>query len=201
MKYLAIDVVLLPPKKVSAQAVKISRQFANLSKQPFPLNNKDNFPHISLFFGVVRVDALPVIQVELKRIVKLLARIPVIINKLNNFPIAGEAMYFLDAKKTAVLKKLQKMVITKLKPFTKKQVSKKMFCVLKGEQLNLITCTWVRDYLKTSTGKKFSPHITLRTPFAKKPKLPIAFNASALALCQLGDKCTCRKILFKANLK
>ncbi len=50
-------------------------------------------------------------------------------------------------------------------------------------------------------GDKESPHITLGYGQAKPPfSFPVAFAAARLALCHLGNHCTCRKVLASCRL-
>jgi hypothetical protein len=61
--------------------------------------------------------------------------------------------------------------------------------------VNELTLFWINGYFKNSSFENFKPHIT--TGFGKIDSvvLPIYFNASKLAICHLGNFCTCRKIL------
>ncbi|MDO8626679.1 MAG: hypothetical protein Q7K39_04505 [Candidatus Magasanikbacteria bacterium] len=201
MKNYAIDIIVLPPKNIMRRCVKISRKFSHLDRYPFPLNLKDNLPHISLFFGVVSEKNLLKVAWVVKNIAAEYASLPLKLTRFNSDVMAGEPMHFLDLEITKKLRYLQNKIIAAATPLTSRQAEKKMFYIKPGEHFNPITKLWVKKYLKTSIGKKFSPHITLRTSKIKTIKLPINFNASALAIGHFGDKCTVRKILYKAILK
>jgi hypothetical protein len=64
---------------------------------------------------------------------------------------------------------------------------------------------WVNRYRTAAAFDRFSPHITIGIgrfgEERERPRLPLSGVASRLALCHLGDYCTCRKILFETELK
>jgi hypothetical protein len=71
------------------------------------------------------------------------------------------------------------------------------------------TLAWIKNYPEKSSFEKFFPHITIgygeindySFGFPQGGVPPIEFAVSKLALCHLGNHCTCRKILASAELK
>lgn len=62
------------------------------------------------------------------------------------------------------------------------------------------TLLWINNY-KKSSFENFYPHITLAaTSKIENKKLNINFVASKIAICHLGNYCTCRKIIISNNL-
>ena len=70
---------------------------------------------------------------------------------------------------------------------------------------NSIQSVWIRNYSKESSLDKFSPHITIGIGEVESETrglaYPIKFNTSKLALCHLGNYCTCRKVISLHDLK
>jgi hypothetical protein len=61
------------------------------------------------------------------------------------------------------------------------------------------TLEWIRTYPQKSSYENFRPHITLG--YGQVPpglSFPIPFTAARLALCHLGNHCTCREMLAAA---
>ncbi len=71
------------------------------------------------------------------------------------------------------------------------------------------TLLWIKHYPEKSSFENFFPHITIgygeiddySFGSRKAGSLPMRFTASKLALCHLGNHCTCRKILASAELR
>jgi len=62
------------------------------------------------------------------------------------------------------------------------------------------TLLWIRSYREKSSFERFSPHITIGYGQAEALAGPIEFRASQLALCHLGNHCTCRKVLVSVGV-
>jgi hypothetical protein len=62
------------------------------------------------------------------------------------------------------------------------------------------TLQWIRDYPENSSFENFFPHITIGYGQMENISSPIEFTASALALCHLGNHCTCRDVLISIDL-
>jgi len=80
---------------------------------------------------------------------------------------------------------------------------------LGDRQLVRGTLLWIKNYSEKSSFEKFFPHITIGygeisdLPFGscEAGTFPMKFTASKIALCHLGNHCTCRKILTSVELK
>ena len=60
----------------------------------------------------------------------------------------------------------------------------------------------LNNYEKMFSYSNYKSHITLGCYDTKfDGKLPIKFKSDTIALAQIGDGCTCRKIIYKTNLK
>jgi hypothetical protein len=74
------------------------------------------------------------------------------------------------------------------------------------QEINIKDTPWmfpyIQNFTQNSSYKNFNPHITIGDGiFERKLKLQIKFTASRLALCHLGNYCTCREILYETSLK
>lgn len=71
-----------------------------------------------------------------------------------------------------------------------------MIYALPNQQVEEVTMYWIKNYPKESSFEKFSPHITIGFGEVEGEtcgiKFPLRFSVSKLALCHLGNYCTCR---------
>lgn len=198
MKKIAIDVVLLPPKKISDWCAKFSQQHSFLDKRPFPLNTKDNLPHISLYMGVTNLEDLPVLIQQLQKIAKEVSKIKIKVIQLEKYKIAGCGLKIYRSSK---LQKLHEKVVKEFSVLTGHASINKMYYRKAGEFVDVRTSNHLNHFLEKYSFKNFYPHITLRTGYAEVKKLPVEFMAGILAVCHMGSLSTSRKILYKTTLK
>ncbi|MBT3538706.1 hypothetical protein HOF40_01690 [Candidatus Parcubacteria bacterium] len=91
--------------------------------------------------------------------------------------------------------------MTELSEYHPENTTEKMYFKNKDEEINKKTFFWVDNYITGSSLEKYWPHITLKG--CDKPKyndLPKKFIANRIAICHLGDHCTCRKVLWETKL-
>lgn len=189
MSKIAIDVVLLPPSKIMDMAIKINKRLVNDS---IKLNKKTCLPHISLCMGVVKEENLPKVKKIINEIGARSSKLSLTINKTNDEQIT------FDIKRTKDLQKLHETIMTRLDPYLYHNATTYMY--FSPPRVVKKTLYWTKNYKRKSSFKKFSPHITLGISKMKGKKLNIKFTASKLAICHLGNYCTCRKILHSVNL-
>ena len=117
----------------------------------------------------------------------------------------GEAHAFAVAapdhhpENTVELQKLHEAILNEMSSiFTYEGVQKEMF--YSPPPVNEIPLFWVKGFAETSVRENYKPHITLGVGEPKQAVSPVQFTASKLALCHLGNHCTCRDLLWSASL-
>ncbi len=190
MSKIAIDIVLLPPEDIMDKSIEINNK---LNEDPIKLNKENCLPHISLFMGAVEEEE------ELSKIKKIVDEIATQFSKLSltisriNYEDCG-----FDIKITKDLQKLHETIMTKLNNYLTHDATTDMcFSPLPVVEKALF---WINNYKENSGFKNFHPHITLGISKIDGKELNIKFIASKLAICHLGNYCTCRKILHSVNL-
>jgi hypothetical protein len=83
-------------------------------------------------------------------------------------------------------------------PYFRRDVTEEM--IYGEEEVAQTTLDWIENYAEKAAFGNFMPHITIGYGDAEEEMLPITFRASRLALCHLGNHCTCRKVLAAVNL-
>ncbi len=63
------------------------------------------------------------------------------------------------------------------------------------------TLLWIKNYREKVSFENFFPHITIGYGQIENLVPPITFASSELALCHLGNHCTCREILVSIKFK
>ena len=198
---IAIDVVLLPPREIWDWAVFLSQEINKNIKQKVILD-KTHFPHITLLQIYVN-------RKDLRTFFDLVEAIlqdyqPLTLNAQEiavTMTSSGEQWISIKIEKTKELEKLHREIVNNLKKYGQKK-NNDAFLTNKNETVNPFTLQlhWVENFVKQKYEKYF-PHITLaisdQAPSRIKPR---EFIANRLAVCRLGNYCTCRKILREWKL-
>lgn len=193
----AIDVVILPSEPIRSLAIALSKKLG----AGFALNETDVLPHITLAIGFV--ENVEVAKKKIAEIMQNFAPLEVIVERIEG--------RYLIVKKGAELEKLHRQ-ITVQTDFIKgdsiavlqNDVGKAYF-VKPGEEISQQTLDYTNNFKRENSFGNWIPHITLgwndEADTSKlKARLPQKFTAGEIAICQLGDKNTCRKVLARIPL-
>jgi len=197
---IAVDVVLLPSEEMADKAVEANRELLKQCADKIVLDKERCLPHISLAMGCIDEGDIADIEKILQTIAKQcsLGQLSVIgIHSGTNS--AGEKVSVFQIEKTETLQSLHEQVMRRLKPYFSYDVSADM--VLSPPKASESSLLWIKNYPEKSSFEKFFPHITIGYGEINNFSFPIKFSVSKLALCHLGNHCTCRKILSSVELK
>lgn len=196
MAKIAVDIVLLPSDEMMDEAIKVNRKLL----EKIILSKEDCLPHISLAMGVINKKDIPSINKDLQEIARQFSLINLdAINISTHKSASGETVSCFTIKNTKELQLLHEKVIGKMSQYFTYDAAEDMLYSPAGIEKS--TLQWINNYPKNSSFENFSPHITIGFGEVSDVNLPIRFTASKLALCHLGNYCTCRKILASADLK
>lgn len=196
---IAFDIVLLPPEELMELVIEANRRLED-PKGGIELNKQDCLPHISLAMGCADTGRLAAVRRVLAAVAEKTAAISLnIIGVAMMTNAGGGVVSSYVVARSEPIQELHEEILTGLEPFMGGGVSADMFAgpglIADG------SIDWVRDYVRQAAFKNFMPHITIGFGAAGALKAPIAFTASRLALCQLGNHCTCRKVLAEMRLE
>ncbi|MCL5281403.1 MAG: 2'-5' RNA ligase family protein [Planctomycetes bacterium] len=199
MGQVAVDVVLLPDEAMTSRAIEINRQLATSTRPEIVLNRKDCLPHISLAMGGINEADVTALRERLKSLARKTSvgqlRVVGIVASVNS---RGETTFLLDVDRTEELQALHEQVMQEVRPFFRPEVSEDM---LYDEVVTGSTLDWIRTYPQKAAYEHFRPHITLGDgQMPPDLSVPIPFHVTRLALCHLGNHCTCRRILAAVDL-
>jgi 2'-5' RNA ligase len=200
MAEIAVDVVLLPSEEMVDKTIAANKELQKQYADKIVLDKESCLPHISLAMGCIDERDIADIEKILQTIAKQssLGQLSAIgIHTSENS--AGEQVSVLQIEKTEALQSLHEEVMRRLEPYFHYDVRVDM--VLSPPMASESTLAWIKNYPEKSSFEKFFPHITIGYGEINDYSFPTEFTVSKLALCHLGNHCTCRKILAWAELK
>jgi 2'-5' RNA ligase len=199
MGQIVVDVVLLPEEAMTSHAIEINRQLVTNGRPEIVLNTEDCLPHISLAMGCI--DDVEVTAIQ-KRLGSLAQRTSVrelcVVGVIASINSRGETTSLLDVDRTEELQALHEQVMQEIMPFFRYEVTEDM---LYDDEVTGSTLDWIRTYPQKAAYEHFHPHITIG--YGQAPaslSFPIPFRIARLALCHLGNHCTCRKVIGEWNI-
>jgi 2'-5' RNA ligase len=195
----AVDVVLLPDKTMTDRAIEANAELVRKFGRKIVLNKENCLPHISLAMGCIDEKDIAAIKNILEEIAST--------SSLEDLKVAGihtvtnpvgEKVSAFEVERTKKLQSLHEEVMEKLSPYLTYNITTDM--IYGDEEVAETTLLWIKNYREKSSFANFSPHITIGYGEIKKGPFPIKFFPSKLALCQLGNHCTCREILASIKI-
>ncbi len=195
----AVDVVLLPDEVMTDRAIEINVELVKKFGSKIVLNKQNCLPHISLAMGCIEESDIASVGRVLEEIAKetSLPDLKVVgIRASGNSK--GEAVSVLEVEKTTQLQSLHEKVVDRLTRYFSNDVTENM--IYGDEDVAESTLLWIKNYRQKSSFENFFPHITIGYGQIENQVQPETFSVSQLALCHLGNHCTCRKILLSIGL-
>lgn len=199
MSKIAIDVVLLPSESMTKKTVEVNQKLLQQHPNKIIFNQKNCFPHVSLCMGVIDENDISAISKILAEIGKQFSVLNLTATDLLAETIStGDKVAYFQIHTTKELQMLHELIMKELSQFLTYNVSANM--LFTPPAIEKATFYWIKNYPNKASFAKYKPHITLGFGETTGIKLPVQFTSSKLALCQLGNYCTCRKILISIKL-
>lgn len=199
MLKLAVDIVLIPSDIMMDKVIEINKSLVTDYGSDIVLNKRDCLPHISLFMGVINPEDIKAIKAELAGAAEKFSSENLEVESLSvtaNFN--GRKTSAFTLKKAEGIQGFHEDVAGRMQKYFSREVSAEMF--FSPDSVNESSIDWVSSFPEKSSFELYWPHITLGYGEARNVELPIRFSPSKLALCHLGNHCTCRKILTSIDL-
>ncbi|MBW3019766.1 2'-5' RNA ligase family protein [Candidatus Woesearchaeota archaeon] len=205
MKKIAIDVVLLPPEEIMDLCIEVNEKAFKKGKGRHKLNKVNCVPHISLTMGCVYDDKLPCMIRDLGKISAATEPLTLKITGVEMYGPEGERRGFLKINVPKKLRELHNEIHYRIARHVVNCDGP--YVLVDGESTGISDSSkeMLNKHSKTQFGDDYNPHLTLccydSDKFCKDLKFPISFNVSKIALFQLGDGCTCKKLLNEFSLE
>lgn len=197
---IAGDIVLLPSQEVMEAALRLNQALRQRFEPKIVLNMNDCLPHLSLAMGCLREEEVPAVANLLEEIGAQFPPIGLEWTEIRAGALAtGESVSTLAAARTAELQRLHERVIDRTAPYFRFEATAAAFAGFPSVEPTSVD--WVNAYRTAASFERFSPHTTLGIGTVESAPLPLSSDAGRLALCHLGNYCTCRTILFETALR
>ena len=200
MGRIAVDVVLLPDETMTDKAIEMNAKLVKQFGSEIVLHKEKCLPHISLAMGCIDEEDITFIEKVLETIAEryTIGEMEIVgINTSTNSK--GETVSVFEVRKTKELQALHEKVMERVQPYFSNTVTSDM--IYGDEQVSETTLEWIETYRENAGFSRFFPHITIGYGQAQGPEQPIIFLASKLALCHLGNNCTCKNIFLSIDFE
>jgi len=198
MEKIAVDIVLLPSEEVMEKAIAANKELLKQYPDKIILNKENCLPHISLAMGAID-------QIQISDAGKILSSIAekyspetlkfIGFSTLTNS--VGEKVTVAIIEKAKFLQSLHEEIMKKLAKYLSYDITENMLLSEKADESTLL---WIKKFPENSSFKKYYPHITLGYGQLENLPFPDDCKVSKLAICHLGNHCTCKKILVSIEL-
>ncbi|MHC4061203.1 MAG: 2'-5' RNA ligase family protein [Planctomycetota bacterium] len=196
----AVDIVLLPDGVMTDRAIEANQELVKTYAEKIVLNRENCLPHISLAMGCVDERDFDALEKVLRAIAdeNFLPQLRVTgIQSSSNW--VGETVSVFEVEKVRELQLLHEEIMERLAGFLSPDVDKEM--LYDPADVSESTLLWIKNYREESSFGNFFPHITIGYGEIEDISFPIQFEVSRLAMCHLGNHCTCREILLSIEFK
>lgn len=199
MKRFAIDIVLLPPEPVMNIILEWNKNLIRNDARNLMLNKHDILPHISLVMGCLSSDKLATAQKILQSILKNHNMLELQAPAVRTLGAPDHRIVAtLDIALNAALIKLHESIVNAFRPLLTQDASE--LNLFDSPPIDHSTLEWINDFIPHHCFENFWPHITLGFGAPTTAFKPFAFQVTRIAICHLGNHCTCRKILAEESL-
>ena len=200
MGKIAVDIVLLPGQEVMDKAIDANKELLKQYPDKIVLNKKDCLPHISLAMACIeksRIGDIGKILYEIAENYSLeLLNFTGLSTETNSLQ---EEVTVAKMEKSITLQLLHEEIMNRFKGFYSYDVTADN--LLSDTEIAESTLHWIKNFPEKSGFERYSPHITLGYGRLECYSFPKKIGISSLALCHLGNHCTCRKVLLSAAMK
>ncbi|MBT8507642.1 hypothetical protein AZH53_04315 [Methanomicrobiaceae archaeon CYW5] len=202
---IAIDVVLLPPPEVAAAALALNqRLIEQTGDRSIVLDPSGCLPHVSLAMRSIPRRTLPSLTAALDRLA--LSSLPLDLRIAGAVAVtteSGDVVSGINLEKSEPLLILHRSVMAQVNCVPAEECAPGDLSMDAGEEIAPFTCNYVNGYADQSAYDRYSPHITLgHGDVTSLEDAAVAQTArfSSLAVCHLGNHCTCREILWQRSV-
>jgi 2'-5' RNA ligase len=189
---IAVDVALLLPVPVARQAVALSAALPRSESKGLRLN-ETHLPHVTLTQLFVDVQALSAVAGAIDLTLRDAAPLPLRIAG----PGRGGSSIWMQIERTPALHQLHRWLMDALRAFEQPEGGPSAFAGIDARPEDL---QWVARFRHESAYDRYTPHVTLGHATQPPHVEPLEFEATTVAMCQLGRFCTCRQVLQQWTL-
>lgn len=199
MKKFAINVAMLPPDPVMNLALEWNQMLCKARPANISLGKLQYLPHISMVMGCIREEQLDQANELLQSTAAQHSVLALQVPHIRTVNTASGNIITLDINLTEELAALHASIVAAFQPLLTQDADEAAINDIPPISSDAIT--WINHYIPDQCFDNFWPHITLGFGDPPPNFRPVSFQGSRLAICHLGNRCTCRTILAEAILK
>jgi 2'-5' RNA ligase len=195
-RIVAVDVVVVPPAAIRRRALARNRGLSSeLRLGPHAV------PHISLAMATVRASALPALAMWLTEAARRFLPLELTIRGVRVQPGSRHTSVWYEIASTPELRALHREAVRRLESHREGRATRATLLVGPRIPVGASTLRWIRRFAEDAAFARFRPHVTLGYgDGSPDPALPLPFRASRLAIFQLGNHCTCARLLAERGV-
>lgn len=198
MKKLAIDIVILPPDNVTEVAINYNKLLRGNTEENIVLGKTRYLPHISLLMGCLATDQLEEITSILHAVVKEHNILKLAISGIQTDNAGTHGVVSLEIERTQELQSLHESIANSCRPFLSQDAEEADMA--DPPPIKKSSLEWINRFIPHACFENFWPHITLGLGEYAGTFEPFDFPASRVAICHLGNHCTCAEVLGEVSL-
>jgi len=200
MNRIAVDVVLLPDETVTSLAVSVNADLVKHWGSEIVLDPESCLPHVSLVMGGIEPQAIATVQDLLARVGREHAIGELVISGVvTSLNARGVPVSVFALAQTREIRSLHESIMDALQPRLTWEVTEE--AIYGDEPIAEESLAWIRNFREKAAHAAFFPHITIGYGAIERVmSFPIRFTATRLAVCHLGNHCTCRQVLASVPL-
>ena len=190
------NIAIYPSKDISKKAIKVSKKLKSKGGL-FILDDKNYFPHVSVYMTEFPLKNLPKIKKLLQKIASETEPFQIISLRYRQNKGGYVDVVF---RRSLRIKKFQEEIVKVLNPMREKLIRERTKMSFPG--MNKAQQKNIKLYGYHSVGSEFYPHLTFtRLEKFDKPALSViskanfSFEVGKIALFYLGDHGTCNKLV------
>lgn len=204
-KVIAIDVLLTLPEAVYDQAIQLNQAILKNQPDNFTLD-QNHIPHITLLQCYILESDLPKIEQVLNGLYQSIKKESLWANELQYNRDKTESFASIGIIKSKPLMELHAKTIEVLKPYLTNGTEKAYVRNADGSPIDQFTIDYVPKFVSHYSYENYNPHISLGVAktsllndLEKNQFQEVKFQAKAVAIYQLGNYGTARKLLWKSE--
>lgn len=199
MTKIAISIVLLPSKKMVSKIIEINKELLKTNKNKIILGKIINQPHISLCIGGINKNEIPQIIEFINKISNNFTQFN-FEGKLNVQTVSAyEKISWLEIINKDKIQKIHETVMKTIWKYLNYDIENYM--LVNPQEVEKKTISWIKQYSNLYKNPLlFRPHITVGVGDTIKNNKMFKFSSSKIAIFQLGNYCTCKKLIYSTSL-
>ena len=199
MSCIAIDIVLIPPRKIIDEVIGLNSQ-CSWSDGNFSQSISDRVPHMTLLMWWIEEENLGKIEDLLNSYAKTITETPIAKSNGIYYSILpdGNFWQYIDIDTNSSLQSIYNYTLTNLMPIMSHIEKREGF--IENNTINEITIEWVGGHANKSPNDTYNPHISIGIGTLESDEFKKEFPIESIGIYQLGNYCTCRKLLTSIKL-